>query len=1097
MKYFYSISFCIFFSLIISEKSKAQDPAVDSTSSEFIIRQGIELYDNDSCEDALKFYRQISVCDPNYWWACYESALALYDLNRTSEAFNKVKEAIDLNPDDVNCYTLEGSILDDLLRSDEAIELLRNALVRWPYNQRLYYNLALCYINKGNPEEAEKLLFRSIALNPYHRTSHFLLARANLMMGRMGQADLAFCMAILLNPSTSYLTAYENTITGKSDSLNFQYLHPYPPGTDHRKWDDLSRLMNSGLAFSNDFEYKYDVNYMTSRQSYMLFRKIAFDPADTSLYNRFYVRFFSELMQKDYFEPWLYYSYKETNDKNIPGWINEHQKQVKEFTSWATRFIDTGRESGFSLSNEQNQLAIYHFDENGKLESTGKMKKGPEPVKTGSWVLINSDGGKDGTGNYLENKREGKWTFYHPDNSISQQLVYHNGELDSICITYFPNGVKSGVYPRINGKQEGTETEYTPSGNILSSTNYVDDLQEGKETIYYYADGFLRESNYNKGLQNGKFTEKWLNGNIRTEAAFADSLREGPFKIYYPTGAIKSEGIYKADIQVGKWADYYPNGVKSAEGERDEQGKLSGSKINYTRDGKISLTETYAGGLLDGISTTYFENGAIKSRIEFKDDTIMAVDCFDDKGTELYKSRSANGILVCRIFYPDGIPEMEGTFKNGQKTGIWKIYDPLGRISEESSYENGLLHGLQKTFHENGRVKEEYMADSNLIMGIASEYYSSGQLKSKGSFNKKGRNGEWITWFSNDSIASRSCYSDGVLVGRNIIYSPDGKKLTEEFFSNDGKSIRSKTYDPSGKLLTDEKYRYDSLTEIRRYHSGQLLSKRTIVDNTVQGADETYYPNGKLLGRKTFIYGNIDGIIVKYDISGQKEFEAPYFIGTAFGARKGYNAGKPDFTDQQEEDLSQGYYREYHDNGRIAVQTRYVDDKRHGYSDFFSPDSILMFRLIYFEGVLKAYTCKDKTGTLLPETPVTTSTTEIVCHYPDGTISARITMKQGLLDGPYTTYYPDGKTMKEKVFVQGDLEGPYKSYFPNGKLKELINYHLDERDGTYEKYFLNGTKKVTGTYMAGQLTGEWNFTDESGRPLATLYYINDEIYDCK
>jgi len=1090
--------FIIYFLVFFSQRLIAQIPDSDSTSSHLQIEKGISLYDDGKYDEALAIFSKVSTCDPNYSWACYESALTFYVKGNLESALAKCREAEDLQPNDVATISLIGSILDDMGKTSESIVYLDQALITRPYNRSLLYNLAGSYFRAGELEKAEQTIIRNIRINPYHKSSHLMLAKINFYMGRIAQSYLAYNMAILVNPQVSYITEFEKAISGKLDSLSHPYKYPYPAGVDHTNWDECSWFLKSEMAFQEKFEYDYQINYLTTRQSLMLFRKLKFLPSDTSVYSQLYARFFTELMKKDFFEAFIFYSYKNSGSKIVNEWYEKNMPKNDEFVSWAQGAIDTWKCYGFSTANEAGNVETYHFGDDGKVTSIGSMKTQPHELKYGSWITINTSGWIEEKGQYMENELNGEWFMYWPDGKVKQHLFFRNGNLDGTILTFHPNGARDGILPFQQGKKHGLHREYTSSGNPLEQTNFEHGELEGKMINYYYDDGYSREVFYSKGKTEGKVVFTWLNGNIKSEVFAKDSLYQGPYQTWYADGKPESEGSYINGIAHGKWVEYFPNGIKNAEGETDEKGELTGKKIIYYRNGSIKSEESsYTAGLLNGTSKSYFQNGNISKIITYKENKAIGIENFDLNGKSIYSASEQGGELKFRNYYPDGILELEGVIKNGKREGTWNFYDPLGRETQQLKYCNGLETGLQVKYHKNGRVKEEYFCDSNYIIGPYKEYFSSGKIKITGSFNKAGRNNEWTAFFPNDSVRTRLFFTDNIQSGRQFFYTPSGKVETELFMNDDGEAIRSRSYNLSGKIIADQKYEYDSVLLTELYPSGTLKVKQLLMNGKPHGLVEFYYPNGQLRSQIPYLYGLTNGTGKSWDYNGMLQGVTTYVMGEIHGVQKGYTDGKIWYANPIEKDELQGVSTDYHNNGKTYNHIMFVDDEKHGNADFYSPDSSLMYRLVYYEDVLKAYTYKNAAGEFLPEKPVTTETTEILCYYPNGKISARIAMKDGFYNGKNITYYPDGTVFIEKHFVNGDFEGTYKSYFINGKAKEVINYHNDERNGAYEAYFENGRVHKKGQFLAGGAHGEWLIYNETGKLVNTLYYDNDEIFDIK
>lgn len=225
-------------------------------SSDQFVTEGIEFHEKGEYDKAIACYQKVSKCDPNYERTCYELALTYYYVDKYDEALAKCKEALSLNYDEVYVYSLMGTILDETGKGNEGIEILTAALKKWPYNQNLLYNLAVCYLNTDRPIQAEEILIKSVLINPYHSRTHLALAKANYMMGRITQSYLAYNMVLLLNPSVNNVATFEEAISQKSKLKNQEYKYPYSKNVNSKKWDDTKDLLQSELAVSDDFDYE-------------------------------------------------------------------------------------------------------------------------------------------------------------------------------------------------------------------------------------------------------------------------------------------------------------------------------------------------------------------------------------------------------------------------------------------------------------------------------------------------------------------------------------------------------------------------------------------------------------------------------------------------------------------------------------------------------------------------------------------------------------------------------------------------------------------------------------------------------------------------
>jgi uncharacterized protein len=1067
-------------------------------SSNQFVDDGIEFHNKGEYNRALTSYQKVSKCDPNYERTCYEMALTYYYLNKYEEALAKCQEAISLNYKESFVYSLMGSILDEMGRPNEGIEILTNALKVWPYNQNILYNLAVCYINTEQPIQAEEILIKSIKINPYHVRTHLGIAKANYMMGRITQSYLAYNMVLLLNPTGNNLVAFEEAISQKPKLTIQGYKYPYPKDVNSKKWDDVKELLQSEIAFSEDFDYDYNYNYTIARQSLMLFRKLTFDPTDTSIYNNLYARLFAELYQKIGFETYLNYILKNTNNDEVTKWNNKNQDKLNSFIKWAQSFIDQGRLYGFSYQDEQNLIQLYHFDNDGNLTSIGELNSRNGNIKNGVWINIASDGYINEKGFYNNNKAEGEWLSFWPDGSIYKRLYYKDDKLEGLNRVYYPNGALKGEYNFKADNKDGISETFSHSGFLTNRTNYSEGLASGPGFYNNYSQGYIRTYNYDNDSLEKENTETWLNGNQKKYSSYHKDMLDGKYATWYSNSSKESECTYKNDTLVGKYYEYYPNNQISKACEYDTKGNLTGKILTYDRKGNLTSEESdYKDGKLTGTRTEFFPDGNKQRVLTYQNDHLIEIKCFDNKGNQLYIATEKNGSLYLKSFYDDGILSSEGLLKNDHREGKWKFYNPLGIITSEYYYSEGLLNGIQHTYYENGQINKILTYSGDYLYGKYKEYYINGHLKMQGNYDSTGLAGKWIYYFENDTVSNISFYNDGNNVGRSFSYYPNGQLKAEEFYNSDGKSIRYKEFEIDGSLICDLNYEYGSDTFEIILPNQKLKQKKTISDNVAHGLSKVYYPNGQVASQINYNHGLINDTVKHWDYKGCITYEMPYILNLAEGDGKWYNDNKLEYIAHYEQNNLQGTSTSFHYNGQKFRVATYVDDKRNGYTDYFTPEGIFMYRVRFVDNTMKAYSYMDKSGTMVPEIVITDTTSKIIAYFPNGNVSAIIPLYKGLYHGKLMTYYSSGSLLREATFKYDESVGYDKSFYPNNKIREIINYASDNRDGLYEMYFENGNKQKTGYYFMGQEQGDWLIYNNDGSLKETLTYQNGVIYDIK
>lgn len=1090
-----TLTLCLAFLLTISMPLFANLSLAPPVNSDELIRKANQLHDSGYYQPAINLLNQVSPVDPNYPWACYEMALNFYHTESKELALQKCREAERLGYDHPYLYSMMGSILDDLGRTTEALVLLREAVKKWPYNQNILYNLGLCYLNAGKPDSAEMVLTRSIIFYPYHTRSHLVLARANYAMGRIAESYLALSMAILINPGTSNIREFENTIGGNTGISPRAYRYPYPATVNHTHWDELKYLLQSELAFNKDYDFPYKLDFTFTRQSYMLFSNLRHNPADTSLYNRLYVRLFSEIYRKGLFETYINYCMNNISNPMAEAWNSKNPGKIDSFISWAQQFLDQARRYAFLPENEKNDRTVHHFTDAGVLSGIGEQT-GADRIRNGIHLVITEEGAVSEKGNYINDEAKGEYLVYYPDGQLKQKLNFINNQLSGTIYTYYPDGSKQWVYPFVAGKKTGRTEEYSSCGMLTNSNTLDADVDNGPGFYNNFSEGFTREFNYVNDTVAGNMTEKWLTGQPKQESTFEKGFYNGSYKTWYPTGKPESEGTYSAGVKTGRWVNYHPNGKVMDEAELNDQGNYTGEYRTYDRQGRPATSgKEYTNGVLTGSFVRYFPEGNQQVVQTYVADTLQKVESFDAAGNLLYEASALGDSVYYKSFYADGILFQEGWLVHGQNEGNWRKYNPLGILIEDLNYRGGMQSGPQKKYFGNGNLKEEYSCDSSYIIGLYKSYFIDGTVQTIGRYIKAGADGEWTTYHRNDTVEMKYFYKQGMLSGRSLTFNPDGMPVSEVFYNDKGKAVRSVDYDRFGKVFNDYRYDYGEHQFKTCYPNGKVKAVIRICDNVNHDLQEDFYPNGQLKSQISYLYGKPHGPRIRYDYRGNRETECNYTLGELEGEFKFYIEGKIDYLMFNENGINNGKNTGYHYNGKVAREIMMENDERNGFSDYYAPDGTFMYRVRYQNSVIKGISWKNSSGGFVPETPVNQKTSQVVAYYANGKVSARILLKNGLYHGKFISYYPDGKPMREIEYLFDENTGVSREFYPDGKLLQVATYLNDELNGPYTAYFPNGRVKLSGSYTANSEHGEWHAFDEGGMETETLFYHHGDLYE--
>ncbi|HUX53160.1 MAG TPA: tetratricopeptide repeat protein [Williamwhitmania sp.] len=1084
--------------LLTLTKGFAQVALTRPINSNDIIEQGIQCHDRESYDSALVFYRQVDVNDPNYAWACYESGLSRYSQNHLDEAEAKAREAIALGFSNPALFTLLGSILDDMGKSAEGAAAIQGAYSKWPFNQNLLYNLGICYLNAGKLKEAEAALLKSARYFPYHTRSHLALGKVNLYMGHTAEAYLAYNMAIVMNPKSSFITEFEDAITGKYDNKIDHINYPYPEGVNAEKWNELRWLLQSEMAIDKSFNFPYKLDFVVTRQSYLLFQKAQYEPSDTSIYNQEYVRFFKDVMNTNNFENLIYYQFQNTGIAAVNQWLEKNKSKAKQFVGLAVKDINTWKSQGFEPANSTSKSFEVNYSTDGDLVSMGSYLPGNDSLRTGTWVFFNNLGGIKEVGNFSKGEIDGNYRIYYDDGTIKQNLNFANGKLNGGATTYYQNGNRSGDYQFKNDKRNGVCTYYNSSGLVDEHNEYIDGKLDGTSIKYSYSNAFTTTSHNKSGLTEGPADQTWMNGAVSEKYAFANDSLSGPYKAYYKNGVTKAEGNYTGGTQVGEWNYFFANGKLKTTGNYSSDGERTGVWRYYNFNGTLeSVEDAYVNGQLNGTRTEYFPDGKKKEIYVYKDNVLKTETAFDLAGNVIVKADTTSETFVDKDYFANGVLRLEGGIKNGNRNGLWRYYNPNGILTSELTYVDDDQSGPQKTYYVNGTIHEEYYCDSNKINGLYREYYKSGKLKSQSWYINDLQQGPSITYFYNGKVESSGFLNKGVEVGEVTLYTSDGKINEELTFNDDGILTAIKQYNSMGSLLDSAFLPNGNGKAIQHFENGQVKSIQTYAMGNFNDSLTSFFPNGNVRARSYYIYGKLNGSLKMWDSKGRIYLEKTYLLGDNEGEYHSYNDGVLFYDGSYLNDEENGISKIYHPNGKTYKEYEWQNGDRTGYSNYYSPDGVLMYRLQYIDGAIVGFSYLGKDGKMADDIPTSSYTGELVAYFPSGVVSARINMKNGMLNGMRTEYYTSGKKFRETELAYNDYHGKDLFYFPSGSISEQKQYEYDKETNDYKAFYENGKIKVEGAYYMDEKEGWWKSYSVSGKLTEEARYVDGAIVELK
>lgn len=190
LAYFYGIS------LIQSNRNKDADAffsrLVEQNPKNVQVRfygaQGFVSLGN--YERALKEFRAVAAIDSQMPRVHYNAGQTLIRLNRLDEAEKEFRQELQLNPtDETSKYHLAFTLLERKIQTDEAVNLLNQAIAARPDYADALYQLGKTYLEKGEIDKAIDHLERAVRSDGGKDYAHYQLSIAYRRASRTADAD--------------------------------------------------------------------------------------------------------------------------------------------------------------------------------------------------------------------------------------------------------------------------------------------------------------------------------------------------------------------------------------------------------------------------------------------------------------------------------------------------------------------------------------------------------------------------------------------------------------------------------------------------------------------------------------------------------------------------------------------------------------------------------------------------------------------------------------------------------------------------------------------------------------------------------------------
>ena len=462
---------------------------------------------------------------------------------------------------------------------------------------------------------------------------------------------------------------------------------------------------------------------------------------------------------------------------------------------------------------------------------------------------------------------------------------------------------------------------------------------------------------------------RYPEGGMASEGCLVSGAPEGVWTAYHPSGAMKSRGNRQNHQLEGLWEFYREDGTIERSVEF-KAGKKSGWEAVYAADGSVVSRTPGVDDVRSGVAEVYHPNGTLARAFPFVDGLEQGNgrEYAEDDGRLISRTVYVRGMQVAleklnrygpegkkaglwEVLREGGMVQEEGTWRRGERHGVFRFYDTQGKLERMEKYEFGELVideettellEIKRDLHPNGAVRRvgsyrngkehgvfrEYSPEGNLVAGTlyvdgvrAGEgitdalgnrighwklWYAEGGLYAEGPYEAGVREGAWVFYYPDGAVAQKGTYREGAYHGRWVWLYPNGSIHREEEYRNGKEDGVYKEYSPEGGVLVQGEY-------VRGLRNGDWLIE--INDHREQGA----YIDGEKSGewvhthssetviyRGSFVNGMPEGRHTWWYADGTRHVTGLYVGGVQEG-RWVYT--RPDGTVQREEEYKAGTLR--------------------------------------------------------------------------------------------------------------------------------------------------------------------------------------------
>ena len=241
-------------------------------------------------------------------------------------------------------YLIKGSVLDYMGKPNRSIRVYKQAILNYPNDYLLHFNLGITYHNRNKINEAESEYIHSIEISPIEPSSHYMLGVVMSQKGERLKSMLALYYFLLLEPDTERsIEAIKLLLELWKQNIEFDPANPsstkiLSSKNKHNASLDIEISSIFAKSLSHFTPPIDEFNLLVENTKSLLAKTEIFkDSLEKGIWEKLYFKFYSDLAISNQIEAFSYYTASSCDNSQINGWLETNREKISSFSTWVNK----------------------------------------------------------------------------------------------------------------------------------------------------------------------------------------------------------------------------------------------------------------------------------------------------------------------------------------------------------------------------------------------------------------------------------------------------------------------------------------------------------------------------------------------------------------------------------------------------------------------------------------------------------------------------------------------------------------------------------------------------------------------------------------